>query len=77
MLHYGWHGPGYGFGFLSELLGPLLLIGLIALGIALLLRSRPGGTASQNKALEIARERYAKGEISYEEFQTIKKNLGA
>jgi putative membrane protein len=33
------------------------------------------GGAEKRTPLDIARERYAKGEITMEEFETIKKNL--
>ena len=53
------------------------IVGLIVWGgIALTRRgdSSPGGTGKHD-ALEIARERYAKGEIPKEEFDEIRKNL--
>lgn len=53
------------------------LIVLIVWGIKKL-TERGGGrnTATQN-ALDIARERYARGEISREEFERIKKDLSS
>ncbi len=84
MDHRGrWDGSGYyGFGIVDDLLWILLLLGLVALVGVLtvrLLRS-PNGKASPppsfDRALEIVRERYAKGEISQAEFETLKKNLG-
>ncbi|WP_276957416.1 SHOCT domain-containing protein [Allomeiothermus silvanus] len=83
MLHmHDWYGPrGFGgFGFLEDLLALLLLVGLIALGIvfaARLLGNRnPPAAKTSDNAMAIARERYAKGEISAEEFEAIKKTLG-
>ena len=34
-----------------------------------------GGSATKNDPLDIAKERYAKGELSKEEFEQIKKDL--
>ena len=47
------------------------IIGLAAWGILRLTRH----SGKRNGAFEIARERYAKGEISREEFDRIKKDL--
>jgi putative membrane protein len=47
------------------------IIGLAAWGILRL--TRPSG--KRNGAFEIVRQRYAKGEISKEEFDQIKKDL--
>lgn len=78
-----WGGFGYyGFGWMDDVLWAVLLLGLIALVAVLmvwLLRSPASGQTSPvtpDRALEIARERYAKGEISQAEFETLKKNLG-
>lgn len=76
-----WDGFGYyGFGWMGDVLWALLLLGLIALVAVLtvrLLRSPTNGSkATPDRALEIARERYAKGEIGQDEFETLKKNLG-
>ncbi|GEM83583.1 SHOCT domain-containing protein [Meiothermus hypogaeus] len=77
-----WDGFGhYGWGLLDDLLWILLLLGLIALVGVLMVRLLRGPTPGQtqptpDRALEIARERYAKGEISQTEFETLKKNLG-
>ncbi len=56
----------------------IVVIGLIVWGVVALVK-RTGGSglaSSSNKSpLDIARERYAKGEISKEEFERIKKDL--
>ena len=49
------------------------LITLIVWGIKKL--TERGGTASKHDPLDAAKERYARGEISKEEFEQIKKDL--
>lgn len=49
------------------------LIALIVWGVAKL--SGRGGTTPKRDPLDVAKERYAKGEISREEFEQIKKDL--
>jgi len=63
--------------------GMLLFWGLVLFGIALLVRwfsSESGRTVplkgpERDKALEMARERLANGEIKPEEFESIKRSL--
>ncbi len=76
-----WGGYG-GWGLADDLLWALLLLGLIALVAVLIIRllrspsnGKAGALVDADRALEIARERYAKGEISQAEFETLKKNL--
>jgi len=49
------------------------LIALIVWGIKKL--TERGDSTPKNRPLDIARERYAKGEITREEFEQIKKDL--
>ncbi|MDD4873575.1 MAG: SHOCT domain-containing protein [Dehalococcoidales bacterium] len=51
--------------------------GILALVIWLIIKLARGGSSitRSNNALDIAKERYAKGEISREEFEQIKKDL--
>lgn len=80
----GWGGPGWGeFGWI----GGLLFLALIVFAIVLLARSlgwdrhdrhaagRPGEPAGEDRALQILRERYARGEIDKEEFDRRKEGL--
>ena len=63
-------------GHIGGILSLLFLAGLIVLivwGIRKL--SEGGGTTTKSDSIEIAKERYAKGEISKEEFEQIKKDL--
>ncbi len=59
----------------------LLWVGLIALLVWVVMRiargssNGGGGGESRKDALDIARERYAKGEITKEEFEQIKKDI--
>jgi putative membrane protein len=50
-----------------------VVIALIVWGVIWL--ARRGGASAERDPLDIARERYAKGEISKEEFEEIKKRL--
>ncbi len=73
--HGGW-GMGWGwFGF------PLMLLfwGILIFGIIMLVRffgnSRGGGGATRTDPIDILKERYARGEISLEEYEERKRNL--
>jgi putative membrane protein len=68
MWHDGWMMFGGIFGF-------LLLIAFVFLVVWLVTRSSGVSTTSKPDPLEIAKERYARGEISHEEYEKIKKNL--
>jgi putative membrane protein len=74
MGNMGW-GPGWGlFGFLHMGLWWILLI----LGIAVLAKWLfSGGTRRGSDALEVLRERYARGEIQKEEFEQKKRDLAS
>ena len=66
----GWWWPALGLPMI------LLWIGLIVLVIWIVMKiARSNGSGPKNDVLDIARERYAKGEISKEEFYQIKKDL--
>lgn len=78
-------GYGYGgWGIADDLLWAFLLLGLIALVVVLIVRllrnpvndNKPSAPTS-DRALEIARERFAKGELSPDEFEAIKKALSS
>lgn len=84
-MMWGWDGYGAGYGS-GAFFGPFFMIlfwGLIIWGIVMLVRltMRGGGSAdgkrTEDTALSTLRERYAKGEISKEEFEEKKKGLGA
>jgi len=55
----------------------LVIIGLIAWGVIALIKhqSSRSDSGSKQSPLDIAKERYARGEISKDEFERIKKDL--
>jgi len=75
-------GPWWGFGpfWVGWLLNVLLLGGLIALVVVLMRQFTewlPGwkGSGDGSRALEITKERYARGEIDKEEFEAKRRDL--
>lgn len=78
---YGYHMmDGWGGWFMGPIM-MLLVFGLLILGVVLVLRalgigdSARGNGNSQDRALEILKERFARGEIDEEEYQNRKKHL--
>ena len=72
---YGW-GWGMGFGMISVVLFWILVI----LGIVILVRWIAGGSPGTGQtpvktALDILKERYARGEIGREEFEQKKRDI--
>ena len=68
------HGWWWGFGPLSMLLfWVLVIVALVALGKWIF--DRPGDTPRGKTALDILKERYARGEIGKEEFDQKKRDL--
>lgn len=68
---YGW---GMGFGWIFMILFWVLVI----LGVVYLIKMIAGGAGKEEKrdtALDILKQRYAKGEITKEEFEEKKKDL--
>lgn len=80
MMFWGNH---MGFGGWGMLLSGLLWIGLIVLGIWLLARLFPAGgnrreperSERRETPLQILQKRYARGEITKEEYETIRHDL--
>lgn len=75
MMHWGDYGWGWGMGF-----GWLFMIAfwiLVILGVVYLVKLFASGERqiAEGSALDILKKRYAKGEISKEEFEEIKKSL--
>lgn len=77
MIGSGLMGGGFLFMLLLFVAAALLVVWLVR---ALISRGRdsrptPGATPEKEDAVEVARNRYARGEISKEEFEQIKKDL--
>ena len=79
---FGWHmgewGPGMGWGGWLGF-GHLLWWGLLAAGIVVLWRCqsqrRGSGPSGEDGALQLLRERYARGEIDLKEFEERRSHL--
>ncbi len=70
-MHWG----GFGWPVFGGFFGLIFLVLIILLIVWLARRSSGGIPGGGRSALDIARERYARGEISKAEFDEIKKNL--
>jgi putative membrane protein len=70
------HQYGGQFGWVGIVLGILLLVLLVLLIIWAVRSGKRSPLSAGHSPFDIARERYAKGEISLAEFEEIKKNLG-
>lgn len=70
------HGFGGGWMLFGGIVTVLIWAALIALVVWGVIRlTKHGFTGGRQDPLDIARERYAKGEITREQFEEIKKNL--
>jgi putative membrane protein len=80
MWHWGWAHSAFGFPFLWIGAGfRLLFLAAIVAGAIYLVRSlsRQGWRGhGQETALDILQKRYARGEITKEEYEEMRKNLG-
>jgi len=77
MMGWGWGG---GWGMLGAahmvLWWVLLILGIAVLAKWLFRSGTPDGRATGGNALEILKERYARGEIGKDEFEQKKRDLG-
>ncbi|MBI3000418.1 MAG: SHOCT domain-containing protein [Deltaproteobacteria bacterium] len=73
-MHPMWWGWGFGMMFMMFLFWGLIIVGLVVLIRWLIGQSRE---ARSDSALEILRQRYARGEISKEQFDAMKRDLSS
>jgi len=75
----GYAGMGGGYGWMGMIMPMLFVIGIVLLGVYLFRRNssqvQANGPGKQNSGLDILRERYARGEIDAEDYQSRKKDL--
>jgi len=72
---YGWGGGG-GFGIIGMLLWwVLIVLGIVLIAKWLFSGGPGGGRTAGDRALEILKERYARGEIDKNEFEQKKRDL--
>ena len=83
-----YHGPGmmWGYGWQGMIFGPIMMIvflGVLVVLVVLAVRWIGGtghaggaGAAPRNAALDILRERFARGEIDAQEFEERRRTLG-
>lgn len=77
-MMWGWNGmTGWGFGGIWMIVLWVIVIGLIVWGIVALTRHSDARRLSgmRDEPLEIAGERYARGEISREDYERIKRDI--
>ena len=76
---YHWFGNyGYGMGMGLDWIFMFIFWGLIIyLAVALWKRGSAGNHRPKESALDILKKRYARGEISKEEFRSMKRDLNA
>ncbi len=71
----GSYGLGYGYMGLGLIFWILLIVGVILLIKLLIEQDKTTGGEQQRTAMDILKARYAKGEITAEEFEEMKKRL--
>jgi putative membrane protein len=77
-MHWDFRNYMWGLGWLFMFVFWILVIALVTLGIAYLVRQLTEGRRRQWKeesALDILKKRYAKGEITKEEFEKIRDDI--
>jgi putative membrane protein len=74
MMHWGDYGWGMGFGWLFMIIfWALVILGVVYIFKMIAERTRPAEKGET--ALDILKKRYAKGEITKEEFERMKEDL--
>ncbi len=79
--YWGWPGPwhmggGWGFGWMFPLLMMIFFVAVCAFVMSRMFDGRSRGGDTTSSALRLLNERFAKGEISKEEFEEKRSILG-
>ena len=70
------NGPGWGLWMVLGWLSMVAFLGAVILGVVLLARSLTGRSArTEDSALDVPRRRYAAGEITREQFESMRTDL--
>ena len=72
---YGIMDGWFGGGIFMLLFGVVIIVGVFFLVRMLMNQSQNAARMTENTAMEILKQRYARGEISHEEFEKMKQNL--
>jgi putative membrane protein len=72
---YGWHGGWWGMGLLSMVLYWGIIILVIVLVVRWLTGSASGAPPPARTALDVLKERYARGEIGKDEYEQKRRDL--
>lgn len=75
MYNWGPYGMMGGFGYFGIVIGGLVLIAL-GIGLYFIVRAATGMGNKSESALDILNRRYAKGEITKEDYERMKKDIG-
>lgn len=75
MMHWGDYSWGLGMGFGFGWLFMIVFWGLVILGIVFIIKMIAGGPKKEETALDILKKRYAKGEITKDEYDSMKDDL--
>ena len=71
---WGW-GWGMGFGWIFMILfWALIILGIVALAKGLFSAGSPGGSAGK-RPLDILKQRYARGELTRDEYEQVRRDL--
>lgn len=73
-MFMGEHGWGMGYGWFFMIIFWVLIVAAVIFLIAFITR-RTGGGGESETALDILKKRYARGEISKDEYERIKEDL--
>jgi putative membrane protein len=75
-MYMDWHGWGMGGGWMFMIILWGLVIAAIVAVIVSFTRKSAGNGRSSDSATEILKKRYAKGEITKEQYENMKKDIG-